>query len=320
MQLVTTVKFGLALRNFTSHSSSPSPSDLVAYAQAAESLGYDSVWAWDHLLLGSARPFPVLDSLTLLGHLAAVTSTVELGTAVLVLPLRNPVELAKVTATIDHLSGGRLVLGVAAGWYRKEFEAAGVSFEDRGRLVEGNLDVLYRFWSEHEVSGEKGAMRFRRAVMLPKPLQSPAPTVLMGGYVDRVLRRVATLSDGWLTYFYKPDDFFDSWTKVRAFAEEAGRDPDGLKNAAQLPICVAETYEEADRRVRGFIRDNFDEPEWSKATANSAIRGTASECAEQLAEHVAAGVQHLILVPYEYEIEQVEAIASDVLPALRQLR
>ena len=312
-----TLEVGLSARNFTAHPVTPDGRELMAYAERAEALGFDSIWVWDHLLLGSARPFPVLDSLSVLAAMAVRTERIRLGTGVLVLPLRNPVELAKVTSTIDHLSGGRLVLGVAAGWYEKEFAAAGIPFRERGRLTEQGVDILQRFWREHEVSGEAGDMVFRRAVMLPKPLQTPAPVLLMGGYVDRVLRRVATKSDGWLTYFYKPVDFAVSWQKVLDYAGEAGRDPEQLKNASQLPICVADTYEEADRRVRDFIAGNFDEPEWSNATADSAIRGTPAQCAEQLAEHVAAGVQHLILVPWEYHHEQLDAIALDVVPALR---
>ncbi len=314
--MAQSTRFGLALRNFTPHPETPSVPEIVAFAERAEALGYDSLWAWDHLLLGSARPFPVLDSLTILGYLAAHTERVQLGTGVLVLPLRNPVELAKTTSTIDHVSGGRLVLGVAAGWYQKEFAAAGIPFNRRGEITERNLEILLRFWREHEVSGEADEMVFRRAVMLPKPVQQPSPTVLMGGYVDKVLRRVATKSDGWLTYFYKPEDFAESWARVKEYAEQAGRDPASLQNAAQLPICVADSYAEADRRIRAFVAANFDEPEWSKATADSAIRGTPAQCAEQLAEHVAAGVQHVILVPWEYDAGQVEAIATEVLPAL----
>ena len=309
-------RFGLALRNFTPHPENPRVSELVSYSVRAEELGFDSLWAWDHLLLGSARPFPVLDSLTLLGYLAAHTETVQLGTGVLVLPLRNPVELAKITSTIDHVSGGRLILGVATGWYEKEFAAAGIPFKRRGAISERNLEILYRFWQEHEVSGEADEMTFRRAVMLPKPVQEPRPTLLMGGYVDKVLRRVATKTDGWLSYFYKPEDFAESWAKVRRYAEEAGRDPDSLQNANQLPICVANSFEEADERIRAFIAGNFDEPEWSNATADSAIRGTPQQCAEQLAEHIGVGVQHVILVPWEYDSGQVEAIATEVLPAL----
>ena len=105
-----TLEVGLSARNFTAHPVTPDAGELIAYAEHAEALGFDSIWVWDHLLLGSGRPFPVLDSLSVLAAMAVRTERVRLGTGVLVLPLRNPVELAKVTATIDHLSGGRLVL------------------------------------------------------------------------------------------------------------------------------------------------------------------------------------------------------------------
>jgi len=310
------LQIGLAMQNFVAHPASPDPSRLIRYAEEAESLGFDSVWVWDHLLLGSANPFPVLDSLSLLAALAVRTERIMLGTGVLVLPLRNPVELAKTTATIDHLSNGRLILGVATGWYQKEFAAAGVPFTRRGKITERNLAVLKDFWTEHEVSGEAGEMIFSRAVMLPKPVQRPAPMLLMGGYVDRVLKRVATRSDGWLAYFYGSGDFGESWGRVREHAEAAGRDPDTLKNATQLPFCVADTYAEADRKVKDFLGRNFDQPEWSKASFDSAIRGTVEQCVEQLEEHIAAGVQHLILVPWEYDGSQVEVLANEIAPEL----
>ena len=314
--MVTGLKVGLAIKNFTSAPEEPDFGDIVAYARRAEELGFESLWAWDHMLLGSQTPFPFLDSLSTLAGLAATTERVELGTGVLVLPLRNPVVLAKVTSTIDRMSGGRLVLGAAAGWYEREFDAVGVPFASRGAVFERNLDVLNRFWTEESVTGSVDGMTFRRANMLPKPVQRPRPRLLIGGYVDRVLRRAASRGDGWLTYFYTAEGFARSWAKIRTFAEEAGRDPDGLQNVAQLPICVDDTYEKADRRIREFVDRMFDCPPWSESTPDSAIRGTPEQCAEQLGAHAAAGVQHVALVPWEYEREQVEAIASGVLPGL----
>ncbi|HEY4728815.1 MAG TPA: LLM class flavin-dependent oxidoreductase, partial [Actinomycetes bacterium] len=138
------VEFGLAVENFTPASRRPSGERILAYAGAAESLGYRSLWVWDHLFLGNRRPFPFLEALSTLAALATRTSTVTLGTGVLVLPLRNPVVLAKEAATVDLLSGGRLSLGVAAGWYEREFQACGVPYRARGRLFERNLEILDR--------------------------------------------------------------------------------------------------------------------------------------------------------------------------------
>jgi alkanesulfonate monooxygenase len=310
------VGFGLAIENFTAFPDEPDFERIRSYALRAEALGFDSLWAWDHMLLGSQTPFPFLDSLSTLAGLAAVTHRVELGTGILVLPLRNPVVLAKITSSIDRMSGGRLVLGVAAGWYEREFDAVGVPFAARGAVFERNLEVLGRFWTEDQVTGEAGDMVFKRAVMLPKPARRPRPRLLIGGYVDRVLRRAATKGDGWLTYFYTAESFARSWAKVRGFAEEAGRDPDELQNVAQLPICVDASYEAADRRSRAFVDRLFDCPPWSESTPDSAIRGTPEQCAEQLAAHIDAGVQHVALVPCEYEVEQLDAIAADVMPRL----
>ncbi|HEU4978302.1 MAG TPA: TIGR03619 family F420-dependent LLM class oxidoreductase [Solirubrobacteraceae bacterium] len=309
-------RFGLALENFTAAPKEPDVEELVAYARRAEELGFASLWAWDHMLLGTRSPFPFLESLTTLTALATQTSAVRLGTGVLVLPLRNPLVLAKVTASLDRVSGGRLTLGMAAGWYEREFAAAGVPFKARGRIFEHNLDVLERFWSGEPVAGEQDGIEYRNALMLPRPAQQPRPKVLIGGYVDKVLRRVATRSDGWLTYFYTAESFARAWAKVRAFAEEAGRDPDALENVAQLPICVASSFEEADRRARDYIATYFDLPEWSESSAESSIRGTPEQCAEQLNEQFEAGVQHVCLCPAGYDREQVERIAAEVLPLL----
>ncbi|MFD0489704.1 LLM class flavin-dependent oxidoreductase [Saccharopolyspora spinosporotrichia] len=129
------------------------------------------------------------------------------------------------------------------------------------------------------------------------PLPQPRPKVLIGGYVDRVLKRVATRGDGWITYFYTAESFSQAWAKIRDFAEEAGRDPDELSNVAQLPLCIADSYEEADRLVRRYVDDYFDMAPWSESTADSAIRGTPEQCAEQLAAQLEAGVQHAVFAP-----------------------
>ncbi len=313
---MTAERFGLALENFTPARKEPDVAEILAYARRAEELGYGSLWAWDHMLLGTRNPFPFLESLTTLTAVAMATSRVRLGTSVLVLPLRNPLVLAKTTASLDRVSGGRLVLGMAAGWYEREFHAAGVPFKRRGRIFEHNLDALKQYWSGELVSGEENGIEYRNALMLPRPTQQPRPKILIGGYVDKVLRRVATKSDGWLTYFYTPESFATAWKKVLDFAEEAGRDPGELENVAQLPIYVDGNEATADRRCREYIAEYCDLPEWSESSAESSIRGTPEQCAEQLAEHFAVGVQQICLCPAGYEIEQIERIAAEVLPLL----
>src|SRR6516165_6538808 len=164
-----TVEFGLALENFTPATKVPDMDAVSAYSVTAEELGFASVWAWDHLFLGARRPFPFLEALTTLSMVAARTSRIVLGTGILVLPIREPAILAKTAATIQAGSGGRLMLGVAAGWYEREFHATAVPFAQRGQIFERNLDLLYRLWAEDDVTGEWDGRVLSHVRMLPKP-------------------------------------------------------------------------------------------------------------------------------------------------------
>jgi probable F420-dependent oxidoreductase len=309
--------FGIAARNFTAYPEMPDAQGLVAYGIRMEELGFDSLWVWDHVLLGVEPNFPIIESLTLLTAIAARTTKIKLGTGILVLPLRNPVVLAKQLASMDLVSNGRLLLGMASGWYKREFDAVGIPFEKRGKIMDENLEILTRFWTEPMVKGEYTYHKIPAGVMYPKPIQKPRPPILIGGYVDRVLKRAAVNGDGWLTYFYRPDSFAKSWAKIRDFAKEAGKDPDILLNAAQLPIRIGKSRAEIEPGMMEWLGTEWDYASWSESTKDSAILGTVDECVEQLKAHLAVGVQKLIFVPYRYEMEQIEIIAREIIPRLK---
>jgi probable F420-dependent oxidoreductase len=310
------LKIGLAIQNFVGPTETPDIDAILAYAARAEALGFESLWAWDHVILGVEPSFPILDAVGTLTAIAVRTNRILLGTGVLVLPLRNPTVAAKALGTLDVISRGRLILGVAAGWYAREFDAVGVPFKQRGRLFERNLDVLTRLLSEDRVTLKVDDLNLREAVMRPRPVQRPRPPVLIGGYVDAVLRRVATRGDGWLTYFYTPDSYRRAWAKIEAFAREAGRDPTTLTGTNQLAIYVGESRAKTEEPMRHWLQTEWDVAAWSESTIEHAIRGSAAECVEQLRAHVDAGVDRLVLIPYRYLPEQVELIAHEVLPCL----
>jgi alkanesulfonate monooxygenase len=310
------VHVGLALKNFVGPTEMPDVDALIAYAERAEALGFESLWAWDHVILGVEPSFPILDAVGILTAIAARTTRIKLGTGILVLPLRNPTVAAKAIGTLDVISKGRLILGVAAGWYAREFDAVGVPFKQRGKLFERNLDILTRLWTEDRVTLQMDEFNLREAVMRPRPVQRPRPPILVGGYVDAVLKRAATLGDGWLTYFYTPDSFQRSWEKVLAFAREAGRDPRTLTSTNQLAIYVGRSRAETEEPMRHWLQTEWDVAAWSESTIEHAIRGGVDECVEQLRAHVASGVDRIILIPYRYEREQVEIIAREIVPRL----
>jgi probable F420-dependent oxidoreductase len=310
--------FGLAIKNFVGPAETPDIEALYAYAQRAEALGFESLWAWDHVILGVEPAFPILDAVGTLTAIAARTSRIKLGTGVLVLPLRNPTVAAKALGTLDVISKGRLILGVAAGWYAREFDAVGVPFKRRGRLFERNLDILTRLWTDDRVTLQVDEHNLRDAVMRPRPVQRPRPPILIGGYVDAVLKRVATRGDGWLTYFYTPASYRRSWEKIVGFATEAGRDPKALTGTNQLAIYVGRSREATEAPMRRWLETEWDVAAWSESTIEHAIRGSADECVEQLRAHAESGVDRIILIPYRYEPEQVELIAREILPRLAQ--
>jgi len=211
---------------------------------------------------------------------AARTSKIKLGTGVLVLPLRNPVVTAKALGSLDVISGGRLVLGVAAGWYAREFDAVGVPSSSAGAFSSA-------IWTSSCVSGRKSASPQGRRVQPARgghgAAHGPAPPAARAdrGYVDAVLKRVATVGDGWLTYFYTPESFTKSWQKIHAFAKEAGRDPLAhLTN--QLAIYVGRNREETEKDMRQWLSTEWDTAAWSESTIEHAIHGSAEQCIEQL--------------------------------------
>src|SRR5687768_13390166 len=188
--------YGIAARNFTAHPEMPDAKALVEYGVKMEEMGFDSIWVWDHILLGVEPSFPIIDSLTLLTAIAARTSKIKLAAGVLVLPLRNPVVLAKQLSSMDQLSGGRLLMAMAAGRCKRGFHAVGVPFDQGGKIMDESRDILKGFWTEDMVKGEWPHHRIPAGVMYPKPVQQPRPPILIGGYVDVVLKRAGVAGDG----------------------------------------------------------------------------------------------------------------------------
>ncbi|MFQ5795761.1 MAG: LLM class F420-dependent oxidoreductase [Candidatus Bipolaricaulia bacterium] len=174
---------------------------ILEVARRAEELGFDSIWVTDHLLV--PRTFDIiyrdnmLEPIALLSHLAAVTRRVKLGTSVIILPYRHPVVVAKMMATIDQLSGGRLIFGAAVGWMEEEFVALGRPYGERGAMSDENLHLIRELWTNEVVSFTGTYSRLQDMQTSPRPVQQPYPPIWIGGNSRRARRRVAELGDGW---------------------------------------------------------------------------------------------------------------------------
>ena len=184
----------MILPNFGAASS---PARIRAIAEAAEELGFHSVWATEHIVVGPEGVDPygrVYDPLVTLGWVAGLTERVGLGTSIVLVPLHNPFHLAKEVATLQELSGGRVTLGVGMGWHRDEFEFMGVPFEGRGRRADEAIRLMRALW-RGEPSFEGRYWSYRDATAEPHP--SPQPEIWVGGSSERALRRARELGDAW---------------------------------------------------------------------------------------------------------------------------
>jgi probable F420-dependent oxidoreductase len=234
------VKYGTALPQFGPKARDPGAADrIAAMAKAADRLGYHVVWTAEHLVFpreirtpypyGGTFPYdvndPIFDVAATLAWVAAQTQRVELGSSVVVLPYHHPVALAKALATVDVLSGGRLLLGVAGGWLREEFELLGVPFEERGARTDEAIALIKHIWTTERIDFEGRFFSLRDAAQSPKPIQKPHPPIWIGGDGPRALRRVGRVGDGWVAAPRSRDQLAASIAEIRREAERSGRDP-----------------------------------------------------------------------------------------------
>lgn len=211
---------------------------LIGLAVRAEQLGFDSVWAHDHVFnVGHVREriggLPYYEPLTLLAYVAARTSRVRLGTSVLVLPYHNPIRLAKAAATLDVLSSGRLILGVGVGAIEQETEAMGTPFKERGRFSDEAIAAMRALWTEAEPRFAGTWSRFAGMPFSPKPVQTPSIPVVIGGVSPAAIRRAARLGDGWQPLGLAPEALRAGMATLREQARAHGRD------AAAIPVSLA---------------------------------------------------------------------------------
>lgn len=232
------MQFGIALPHIGPEASREA---LVEVAQTAELLGFDSLWALDRLLwpLEPTSAYPgnpqgnlpgvmqnTYDPLTVLTFVSAHTRKIRLGTSVLVASYRSPVLLAKMTATLDQLSGGRLILGLGTGWSADEFAAVGQSFSDRRNQTNEYIRVLNTLWTEEEPAFDGEFYQIPKSIFLPKPVQKPRPPIWIGGNSAAAIRRAAQIGDGWHpTNRMSALALEESARSLRELAVRTGRDP-----------------------------------------------------------------------------------------------
>jgi len=271
----------------------PQAEPLLALAERAERLGYDSVWVGDSLL---ARPRH--EPITLLAGVAGRTTRVKLGTAVLLPMLRNPVLLAHQVATLDQVSAGRVILGIGIATdvpnVRAEFRAAGVPFEKRvGTLMEG-LRLCKALWTGKPVDWD-GRWHVKQGVLGPTPHQPGGPPIWGGGSAPAALERAGRHFDGWFPTGPDAKGWGEQWRKVQETARAAGRNPDDLEAAIYLTIAVDENAARADERINNFLSAYYGQRPDVLKKRQACFAGSLEAAGEWINGYVREGVRYVVL-------------------------
>jgi len=254
------MKFGLRYASLGRYANGPAAVEL---AQAAEAAGFDSIWTVEHVVVPHAyqsrypysptgrmgpglEDFPIPDPLIWLAYVASATRTLKLGTAILILPQRNPVVTAKAVATLDHLAGaGRVLLGIGVGWLAEEFATLGVPFADRGARTDEYVAAMRALWGQERASFTGRFVTFSDVFCRPRPAAGRIP-IVVGGDTVAAARRAGRLGDGYFPARGAPAELFD---EMRRAAVAAGRDPSDIEITVSAPAEVSEIEALAKRGV-----------------------------------------------------------------------
>ena len=291
----------------------PQAASLLELAERAERLGFDSIWAGDSLL---ARPRH--EPLTLLAAVAGRLRRADIGTAVLLPALRNPVLLAHQIATLDQVAEGRLILGVGIAAdvanIRAEFTAAGVPFEKRvGRLLEG-LRLARSLWSGEPVDWN-GRWKVERGVLGPTPHRQGGPPIWIGGSLPASLERAGRHFDGWLPIAPDAEQWGRQWNEVKEIARAAGRDPNALTGAMYLTLAIDDDRNRANERLNSYLERYYGQPAAVMRRRQACYAGPSKGLAEWLQGYASAGTQHLVLRfagEHARHLETVAALRADL--------
>jgi F420-dependent oxidoreductase-like protein len=300
--------------------------DWCAIADRCEQSGIPTLFAADHYLsnvdeLGSVSH----DAWTVLAGLAARTSTLRLGTLVTPVTFRHPATLANAVSTTDHISGGRIELGLGAGWMDREHEAFGFPFPEprvRRQMLAEQLEIIHRLWTEERVTFSGDHYALENAPGRPKPLQSPHPWIVVGGGATRgTTIPAARFADEYNTaWIHHPREFPDMRERVIRACDAVGRDPATMRFSIAIHCVVGETHADAMDRAHAIYdlwpRDETFE-DWFAAFSECRLIGSVDEVAEELLPYAAAGADRLMIMHILHrDLESIRLIAEQLSPRL----
>ena len=282
---------------------------IQSFVQRAETLGYDSLWVQESII----GDVPILEPVTLLTYVAALTTTLRLGTSVMLLVLRNPVQLAKSLASLDQMCQGRLAVGIGIGGHVSE-TIFGLPTEHRIRRFVEAIQVMKALWTEAPASVNGTYWQFEKTAMEPKPMQKPHPPIWFGARQAPALKRAVQYGNGWMgAGSSSTADFMHQYERIQHYLDEAQRDPATFAISKRVYVAIDNDRDRAERRLRQWFGRRYRNADMAPRVS---IWGSPEACLDQLGGLVKAGAQHLMLNPVFDEMGHLEQLAAEVLPHL----
>ena len=300
--------------------------DVPEFARRAEALGYGRVTMGEHIMDGNP-PRPTLLNLPAMAAAAGATANLRVMTGIVIAPLYHPVTLAKMVASVDQVSSGRLDFGIGISGQRGtkiEFDAVGVDVHTRGKRTDEMLQVMQRLFTEEHVSHHGDFFDFDDVSLLPFPAQKPYPPVWVSGRSEAAMRRAGVMGDGWYPYLFTVRRIKASNDMVRQYAAEAGRDLTGFNWGLNQPTAISSDGSEALELAVSNVGERYVTAERSAESIAKAlcIAGTPDDCVKAVEERIEAGVEHINLGFLASEpdafYKQMELFASQVIPKFQR--
>ena len=291
--------------------------EIIRISSLAEKFGLGSLWFSDHLMCtvpgqGSLEPFSSLSAV------ASRTKRISLGTKVICASFRHPGLVAKIGVTLDVISHGRLILGIGAGWYKREFDAYGIPYDGRVSRMHEVVKIVKKLWTDTPVDYEGKFFKLKGAICSPKPLQKPHPPIWIAAEKPRMLKIAAEIGDGWLTVNPKVNDFRQKLSFIQNHAAKIERDKDKIEATCYMYASLAKTSEEAWRTAEVEIlpeRRRALNPDLSlEELGEICLIGDSDEWISRIENYVKAGAHHIIVKIVPLDKERLKLYAEKVIP------
>jgi probable F420-dependent oxidoreductase len=285
------------------------PENVINFAKKCEAMGCHSVWTIDRVAYDNLEP------LTLLAAAAGATHKIRLGSSVLLGNLRHPSHLAKIVATLDFISNGRVILGLGFGSRENDYKAVEIPFEHRGSRAVEQVQLMKRLWTEDNVTHKGKFFNVENLTVGPRPVQKPHPPIWTGGSAETALKRAGTWADGFICGSSAIPDFPATWEKVAAYAKAAGRDSHKITKAGLTFMAIDDDQAKAVKTVEDYVMRYYGR--LRADVADTSLVGSPAAIVERMQTFLSKGLDTLIIGLADPDPRQLDLFGEKVLPKIK---